>query len=261
MLRSLLIISIVFIFSLLQAQTDTLRVSGLYYGSNVFVYNNSKEDLFGLKKIIVNNDTITDELNYNGIEIDLESYQMEEESRVNILLIYAASLAPVVVNPDALMPSVRFRITKPKYLKDNVIQWKVNGIPGDDPVVVEQYRYNSWRVVAEIDPVDTVANNVYTLTVKPHSGNNQFRVRCHDINNEELISKELLFNPGFAKNGIQNIKYESEIVLNYKAEFELYNEEGTLVKSGEDRYIKTSDLPKGKYLLFVDNQIIEIKKK
>lgn len=247
----------------LSAQTDTISLSGLYYNTNVYVYNPTlAADSFSIRSIIINKDTISNELNTNGIEINLSAYNLEEEDRVNIIIIYSGNYSPVVVNPQALMPPVKFRISKPRYNKDNQLQWRVNGIAADYPIIVEQYKWNSWRAVADIDPVDTVANNVYKITIKPHSGKNIYRIKTTNIKGEEVMSKELIFASSASnKVYIQTKKITNEIALSIKTEYEIYDHDGNLLLSGFDRYINVSSLEKGKYLLFFDNQIQEFKKK
>ncbi len=247
---------------MLSAQTDTISVSGMYYHTNVYVYNPSVSDSFSVQLIIINNDTISNELNANGIELDLSTYEMEEGDRVDIQVIYAGNYSPVIVNPQALMPPVKFKISKPKYSKSRELKWKVRGVPGDYPIIVEQYKWNSWKLVATIDPIDTIANNTYHVRVQPHSGKNIFRVKSRNIKGEEIVSREVIFSDSKTnKVIIQTKKQKNEIVLSSKTEYKIYDLQGNLMLSGFDRYISIEELTKGKYLLFFDNQIQEFKKK
>ena len=246
----------------LLAQVDTISISGMYYNTNLYLYNPSVGDGFSIQKLVVNNDTIGTELATNGIEVDLSTYEFEEESPINISIIYKGEYPPVIVNPEALMPPVRFRISKPRYSRDGDLQWALRGVPGDYPIIVEQYKWNSWRQVATIDPIDTVANNVYQLPIKPHSGKNIYRVKCTSINGEEVKSRDCILNSrDVDRVVIQNNKITSEIVLSSKTEYEIYSIEDNLLLSGNERYIDVSTLDKGKYKLFFDNQILIFKKK
>jgi len=250
------------ITQILKAQTDTISISGMFYHTNVYVYNPSVSDSFSVQSIIVNNDTITKELNANGIEIDLSTYEMNEGDRVNTQVIYAGNYSPVIVNPQALMPPIKFRISKPKYSKNKELKWMVRGVPGDYPIIVEQYKWNDWKTVATIDPIDTVANNLYRVRIQPHSGKNIYRVKSHNIKGEEIISRESIFSDSKTSIvSIQNRKFTNEIILSSKSEYEIYDLKSNLKQSGFDRYIDISELKKGKYLLFFDNQIQEFKKK
>ncbi len=247
---------------LVNAQTDTISVSGMYYHTNVYIYNPSLGDSYSVQSVIVNDDTITKNLNANGIELDLSTYKMDEGDRVSIQVIYKGDFSPVIVNPNALMPPVKFRISKPKYSKNQELKWMVRGVPGDYPIVVEQYKWNSWKTVATIDPIDTVANNLYRVKINPHSGKNIYRVKSHNIKGEEIVSRESIFSDSkISTVSIQNKKFFDEIVLSSKTEYEIYDPQGNLKISGYDRYIDIKKLTKGKYLLFFDNQIKEFKKK
>jgi hypothetical protein len=262
MIQRILILLFIVITNTLYSQVDTISISGMYYGTNVYVYNPSVADSFSIQKIIVNKDTISEELTTNGIEIDLGSYNLDEGARVNIMVLYKSSFAPVIVNPEALMPPIKFRISKPVYTKNDELQWQVRGVPGDYPIVVEQYKWNQWKNVAEVDPIDTVANNIYKIPIRPHSGKNIYRVKSINIKGEEVRSRDLIFNASnHVSIYIQNKKFTDEITLSAKTEYEIYDMESNLLLSGYDRYIKIDKLPKGKYLLFFDNQIQEFKKK
>ncbi len=258
------LLTIVFLlFSVgLKAQTDTIAISGLYYHTNVYVYNPSVADSFSIQQLIVNKDTIKEYLNTNGIEIDLSTYNLKEEGRVNIQIVYQGKYPPVIVNPEALMPPVKFHISKPRFNKNNQLQWQVHGVPGDYPLTLEQYKWNSWRIVAEVDPVDTVANNIYKVAIHPHSGKNIYRVKSYNIKGEEVMSRDVIFSaPAYKQVYIENKKIIDEITLSSKTDYEIYDMKSNLLKRGYDRYIKVDNLPKGKYLLFFDNQIQEFKKK
>ncbi len=234
----------------------------MYYGTNVYVYNPSVADSFSIHTLIVNKDTIREELRTNGIEIDLSTYNFDEGDRVSINVIYEGKFPPVIVNPEALMPPVKFRISKPVFNKHEELQWQVRGVPGDYPIVVEQYKWNQWKKVAEVDPIDTVANNIYKIHIRPHSGKNIYRVKSFNIKGEEVMSRDVIFNAsGYSPVYIQTKKITNEIALSSKTEYEIYDLKSNLLLSGYDRYIKVDKLPKGKYLLFFDNQIQEFKKK
>lgn len=262
MVYRVFILLFVVITNTLMAQIDTISVSGMYYGTNVYVYNPSVSDSFSIQALVVNSDTISDELNTNGIEIDLSTYKLEEGARVDIKVIYQGKYPPVIVNPEALMPPIKFKISRPFYTKEEELQWQVRGVPGDYPIIIEQYKWNQWRNVAEVDPVDTVANNIYTIPIRPHSGKNIYRVKSYNIKGEEVISRDVIFSAsGYSPVFIQTKKFENEITLSSKTEYEIYDMESNLLLSGYDRYIKIDKLPKGKYQIFFDNQIQEFKKK
>ena len=247
----------------LYAQLDTIKISGLYYNTNLYIYNPSVGSNYSIRKLMVNNKPITDSLATNGIEVDLSIYNMEEETPINISVIYQSEFPPVVVNPEALMPPVRFRITKPRYsARQGDLIWTLRGIPGDNPIIVEQYKWNSWRHVAEIDPVDTVANNIYQLHINPHSGKNLYRVKSTSINGDEVKSRNCILNDrNVQKIVVQSTKITDEIVLSAKTDYEVYNSNDKLLLKGRDRYIDVSTLEKGWYKLFFDNQIYDFKKK
>ena len=145
MIQRILILVFLITTNTLFSQVDTISISGMYYGTNVYVYNPSVADSFSIQKLIINKDTISEDLKTNGIEIDLGSYNFDEGSKINILVLYKSSFAHVIVNPEALMPPIKFRISKPVYTRNDELQWQVRGVPGDYPIIVEQYKWNKYQ--------------------------------------------------------------------------------------------------------------------
>jgi len=243
------------------AQFDTLYQEGKYYNTNIFVYNPDIDTDYSVQEIIVNDDTIHDDLATNGIEIDLSSLELKEEDPVELKIVYIAGNEPSIVNPEALNGHQKFRFSRPKIYKGK-LQWRISGSPSDYPIVIEEYRWNEWRVVGEVDPLDTVKNNLYQYDINMHSGTNIIRLQTTNIQGQKVVSKELHFvPPRVPKVTIESTKVKEDITLSSETDYELYDINGKLIKRGTERYIDVRDLPKGEYWLNYDNSTVKIKKK
>jgi hypothetical protein len=259
--RFLLFGLLFFLLSTAHAQYKEIVLEGKYYGESVFIYNPSIEDSFCVKKIIINLDTITEELNTNAIEVDFSLLEIEESADVILIVVYDSICKPLIVNPHALLPPNPFKFSKPR-VRDNTVQWFVYGEVSDYPIEVQHKKFDEWVTVREIDPMDTIRNRYYSANIRLHSGYNSIRLYTINMKGEEVYSKEVQFKPPQVRPvTIENLKVEDELVFSQETEYEIYSLEGKLLLKGVDRYVDVSELEKGTYLLRYDNRTTEFRKK
>lgn len=242
-------------------QFSRLTLNGKYFNDNIYIMNPTVSDSFSIYKIIVNGDTIVDELNSNTIEIDFHLMGLKEEQNINLTIIYDSLYPPFIQNPEVLFPPEDLRFSKLR-LKDNNLMWRIGGIMSDYPIEVQQFKWNQWRVVGEVDPLDTVENQTYSLQVKLHSGDNEFRLKTTNFREEEIFSRVSSFRPPMMTPiKMVSTKVTNEIEFSAETEYEIYSSDGIKLLSGFDRYVDVSALPKGIYFVNYDNFTIEVKKK
>lgn len=243
------------------AQTKILVQEGQYFNANLFIYNPQVDDGYSIQLIIVNEDTLTDDLATNGIEVDFASFSLEENDPINVKIVYVGNEAPTIVNPEVLKGEQRFRFSRPKFYKGR-LQWRTSGNTSDYPINIEHYKWGEWRVVGEIDPLDTVKTNLYQYDIQLHSGVNHIRLTTVNIHGERVVSKELRYTaPRFQSVTLESTKIKTDIVFSHETEYEIYDAEGNLLKKGVERYVDIKDFPKGNYWLNYDNSTVQIKKK
>jgi len=259
--RLLLVYFFVFMSAYCFSQTDTLRQGGKYYGSSLYIYNPSIEGSYSVKKIIVNQDTITENIATNGIEIDFASLGLKDEALVDIQIVYDSSETPTIVNNDALKGQRKFRFSRPKY-SNEFLQWYISGDLSDMPIIVEHFKWGEWRDVGQVDPLDTVKNNFYQYNIQLHSGINKIRLSTLNIENVKVVSKEVRYRPARLQSVVlKTTKIKEEIVFSRETEYELYDLNGELKEKGINRYVDMKSYPKGIYWLNYDDATIQIKKK
>ncbi len=244
------------------SQKDSLLLKGKYYETNLYVFNPSVNDTaYSVYMVVVNNDSIFDELNSNSVEVDFQLLGVKPESDVQVVIYFDSLHPPFVVNPEVLYSPTKFKFSKPRIRKD-VMTWRVYGDVSDYPIDVQQFRWNMWRVVAEVDPLDTVENNLYSVQLHPHSGVNTYRLKTINLQEEVVYSKEVTYKPPWLKKVyIKNYKVKDELEFSAETEYEIYDEEGKLITKGTDRYVDVSKLPPGNYWVNYDNSSELIKKK
>ena len=83
---------------------------------------------------------------------------------------------------------------------DNLIlKWTTKNELGKLPFVVEQYRWNKWVKLDEIEGQGTPTENNYSYKVIPHSGKNQYRVKQVDYSGQARISKTVDYMSGISE--------------------------------------------------------------
>src|SRR6185369_99629 len=73
--------------------------------------------------------------------------------------------------------------------KDGTFKWSTKSETGKLAFAIEQFRWNKWVKVGEVDGIGTPSTNPYTSKVVPHSGQNQVRVRQTDYSGQPRLSK------------------------------------------------------------------------
>jgi hypothetical protein len=134
--------------------------------------------------------------------------------------------------------------------------------------VIEQFRWNKWVKVGEIDGVGTTSQNNYTFKVALHSGKNQVRVKQTDYSNQPRASR-----PAEAMSAACDVEYyplKVATVINFvctdskkavETMYEIYDQYGNIVKRGFGDKIDVSNLPKAGYFLNYDNKMGEFLKR
>ncbi len=245
----------------LWAQSDSIVLSGKYYETNLYIFNPSVVDSFSIYRVVVNQDSIYDELQSNAIEVDFQLLGIEPEAEVQVVIYFDSLHPPLVVNPEVLYSSTKFKFSKPR-VKKEVLSWRVYGDVSDYPFIVQQYRWNMWREIAEVDPLDTVENNYYSVQITSHSGVNTFRLKAINIKGEVVYSKEAIYRPPWIKPVfIKSYRVRDELEFTSETEYEIYDDNGKLISKGVDRYVDVSSLSPGEYWVNYDNRSEKIKKK
>jgi hypothetical protein len=253
------------IFALIQissfAQIDSLIASGRYYNANVFIYNPDIDNGYSIQAITINGDTLKGNLSTNGIELDFSVLGLNEGSPIQIRIFYKSGAKPTIVNPEVLASNQNLRFSRPKFIKGH-LQWRLTGSLSDSPIYIEHFEWGEWRLAGEVDPLDTIRNKLYQYDIPSHSGVNRVRLFTFDGQHKKVESKELRYS--VSKDmavTLATTKIKDDVVFSRETHYELFDNNGILLKSGTDRYVNMRDLPKGLYWLNYDNFTIQIKKK
>lgn len=254
-------IAALFLANVLQA--GVIIIDGTYQLRNVFVMNGENPDGVGFctTEVRVNGDVTTDEINSTAYEIDLSQYGFKMGDMVEVEIVFKEGCAPTVLNPGALRPETTFEVTDITVDESGLLAWATINEQGALPFVVQQFKWNKWVNIGEIDGVGTSNKNDYQFQTGPISGVNKFRVIQKNFEGKVRKSPEVSFTSKLKPVTFKYVKKSQTIQFSDKTSFEVFNEQGQIVKRGYDSTIDVSGLRKNLYYLAYDNLDDKFQKK
>ncbi len=249
------------------AQSESsIILQGHYQGRNIYVQNpfGSSGVGFCVTRVTVNGDVTTDEIASSAFEIDFANFQLAVGDPVEVEIFHKLDCSPKVINPQVLEPQSTFEVASGdiKVTPDEVLKWKSTGETGKLTYIVEQYRWNKWIKVGEVEGIGTPEAHEYQFAVTTHSGENKYRVKQVDYTGRPRMSPAATFINS-AKKEVEffpkNVR--DEIEFSDKTLFEIFDSYGNIVKKGYGDKVDCGTLKKGLYYLNYDNTNGEFSKK
>ncbi|MFN5183339.1 MAG: hypothetical protein ACK5D5_10000 [Bacteroidota bacterium] len=252
------------------SQSDSIALDGNYQGRNLYIQNPFTDGTSGfcVTKVFVNGSPTKDEIQSSAFEIDFKSLDIKMGDPVQIKIRYKTNCKPKVLNPEVLKPKATFEIVEIKLSADGNLEWITKNESGKLNFIVEQFRWNKWVKLGEVEGVGTQTNNNYSYKVAIHSGKNQVRVKQIDYTNQAKLSRSAELTANICNIEFGPVKTSTDINFTCsdtkvpaETMFEVYDQYGNVVKKGNANKINVSDLKKGLYYLNYDNKMGEFNKK
>ncbi|MEX1000837.1 MAG: hypothetical protein WDZ35_01840 [Crocinitomicaceae bacterium] len=261
MLKNNILLLILFLGGSFASYAD-LSIEGHYQGKNLYVQNPEDEDGFGfcVTKATVNGDPISDGIQSTAFEINFAEFNVNIGDPVFIVLEHGIGCKPKILNPEVLLPKSTYVIQDISCSPDGSLSWTTTDESGKLPFVIEQYRWNKWVAVGEVDGVGTATKNTYEFQVSPHSGENKVRVVQTDHTGKKKPSKACTFsNPNIKEPELNPKKVKKEIKFTangspVETKYEIYDAYGNIVKKGVGSTVNCENLKKGAYYINYDNK-------
>ena len=248
--------------------TGVIVLEGNYQGKNLYVSNPFAGSGVGfcVQEVQVNGNVTTDEIASSAFEIDFRNLQLKLGDKVEVKIIHKDDCKPKVLNPEVLKPKSTFEVISISVTSDLTLKWDTKGETGKLTYTIEQFRWNKWVKVGEVDGMGTPTENKYSFKVAPHSGQNQFRVKQIDYTGQPRFSQTVKYSSSLPEITFAPARVLREITFtsgNAPAEtmFEIYDQYGNVVKRGFASSVDASNLTKGAYYLNYDNKMGEFIKK
>lgn len=255
----------VFLFALISFKINAgvLIVEGKFQNKNIYIQNSFGGNGVGFcaTEIKVNGKITTDEVNSSAFEIDLAAMNIKPGQKVVIEISHKSDCTPVVLNPEVLKPRPTFEVVSMNINSSGVLKWTAKNESGSLPYVVEQFKWNKWVYVGEVQGVGSAENHDYSFQVSTHSGENKFRVKQVGLGSTPKLSSAVILNSSIDKPSFMITKDNKAIQYTNETAFEIYDAFGSIVKKGFGKEVNIENLTKGKYYLCYDNQVTEFDKK
>ncbi len=145
--------------------------------------------------------------------------------------------------------------------EDGLLCWTAKEEHGSLPYIVEQYIFDKWVAVGEINGVGTPSPNSYSVPVSLNSGENKFRVRQKGYDKMSRFSNAISY---YSKKEVVTysvIDKNQTLVFSSDTYFIVYNPYGAIMKQGYGNSLNIADYPKGYYCLIYDNKLGGFEKK
>jgi hypothetical protein len=154
-----------------------------------------------------------------------------------------------------------FEIQSFKISKDGMVSWTAINEHGSLPYIVEQYIFDKWVKVGQVNGIGNPSPNSYSVPVIFSSGENKFRVRQKGFDKMSRFSDAVTF---YSKKEAVSYKVSHDnqmIEFTGDTYFIIYNPYGAIVKQGYGNSVNISDYAKGYYCLIYDNKLGGFEKK
>ncbi len=262
MKKSFLLFLVTFVFAA-NGIAGVLILEGKYQSKNLFVQNGYAGNGVGFctYEIRINGKVSADELNSTAFEIDFEASDIKPGTSVVVEIKYKDDCMPKILNPEALKPRVTFEVVNIAIDKNGLLNWSTKNESGALPYVVEQFRWNKWIPVGEVQGSGLSTINNYSFQTTAHSGENKFRVKQKGYSGAEKLSKNIVFNSTSKQPTFEVKKDNAAILFSASTMYEVYDAYGNIVKRGFGSDLDISNMQKGSYYLCFDNIMADFKKK
>ncbi len=261
-MKNLLFVFFFIVYSL-NFKAGVLIVEGKFQNKNIYIQNSFGSNGVGFcaTEIKVNGKITTDEVNSSAFEIDLAAMNIKPGQKVVIEISHKSDCTPVVLNPEVLKPRPTFEVVSMNINSTGTLKWTAKNESGSLPYVIEQFKWNKWVYVGEVQGIGSAENHDYSFQISTHSGENKFRVKQVGLGVTPKVSSPVIINSGSDKPSYMITKDNKEIQYTVETAFEVYDAFGSIVKKGFGKSTDISNLSKGKYYLCYDNQVSEFDKK
>jgi hypothetical protein len=259
-MKKLVVIFVLFFFVKINFSA-TLVVEGKYQNKNVYVQNffGGSGVGFCAFEVKVNGNITTDEVNSSAFEIDLGGLKLKYGDKVVIEILHKEGCQPKVLNMEDLKPKPSFEVLTMNITSSGLLKWSTKNEAGALPYIIEQFKWNKWVRVGEVDGIGSPDEHDYSFQVATHSGENKFRVKQVGLGSIPRYSNNVVLN-----SMVEKPKFETKdgaLSFSYETGFEVYDAYGLVVKKGFGKEVRIENLEKGKYYLCYDNQVTEFSKK
>ncbi|CAG5079159.1 hypothetical protein CRYO30217_00875 [Parvicella tangerina] len=238
-----------------EEKDGVIILEGKYQHRNIFIAQALGSEGIGFcaYEIRVNGNLITDEINSSAFEIDLSPFNFEIGQDITIEIRHKMGCTPKVLNPGGLKPQPTFETVDISIDEAQILQWITENETGSLPFVIQQYKWNKWIDVGEVQGDGTPDISNYAFHVDFTSGKNKFRVAQVDQAGKIKTSDFVEIESNKPKLTFTYAKKNQEIVFSDETGYEIHDKYGDLMMKGYGSSVDITTLSKDNYWLSFDN--------
>lgn len=253
----------IIVLAVTNSAAGILIVEGKYLSKNLFVQNGYAGNGVGFctYEIKINGKVSADEINSSAFEIDFAASNIKVGAPVVVEIKYKDDCMPKILNPEDIKPKATFDVVDITITKGGLLSWSTKNETGSLPYVVEQFRWNKWIPVGEVQGTGSTLVNNYSFQTTAHSGENKFRVKQKGNGNVVRLSPNVTYQSAVKQPSFELQKDSQTISFSEETMYEVYDAFGNIVKRGFSNNVSISNMPKGNYYLCYDNQMADFHKK
>jgi hypothetical protein len=136
---------------------------------------------------------------------------------------------------------------------EGLLTWTTTKETSAIPYIIEQFKWNRWIKIGEVNGLGKTAENQYSFQANMHSGTNTFRIYQLDYKGQRT-SQEMKVESSTPAVTIKNLRVSSSIEFSADTDYEIYSEYGALVKTGRGIKVDATKFPSGKYYVSFDSK-------
>lgn len=246
----------------INAFSEVLTLEGQYQNKNVYVSNTVASSGVGFcaYEIRVNGMITTDEVNSSAFEIDLTVLGIKTGDPVIIQIFHRDGCAPKVLNPTVLKPMPTFETLDIKVSASGLLEWTTQNESGELPYIVEQYKWNKWIKVGEVQGIGTPDKHTYQFQLILTSGVNKFRVTQRGNLGKVLHSPPVELITNLEKVNFNYIAEQDKVFFSKETHYEVYDKYGQARVKGFGKEANLATLKSDEYYICFDNSVETINK-
>jgi hypothetical protein len=236
---------------------ERFELNGTYLGKDLFIKNPLVSDNvnFCISKILVNGTQAMDNVKLPEFKLNLASLNLKMGDTMKIVIIHKDDCNQTQIQIDSGIQSTSciVSINADKY---GMVHWTTTNELSKLTFVIEQFRWNKWVKIGEIEGLGLPALNTYSFYAIPHHGENQIRIKQV---NEFFLTQNVKWVSDMPEGKFEIQKKDKEIKFTPESIYEILDSSGRLIKKGFGKVVNIGNLPKGKYFLNYDNLTAEFK--
>jgi hypothetical protein len=251
---------LIFLASSFQVFSAALSIEGSYQGKNLYIQNPLSSDGVGYcaTKVTVNGDILPATIGQETIEVDFSLFGSVINDPVFIVVEHNEGCLPIFINPEVLLPKSTFETTSIFSTSEGELTWKTTNENGKLNFWIEQFQWNKWVVVGEVQGKGSAGTNTYQFQLRPHSGVNTVRVAQRDHSGTKRVSDPYKFTSNVSKVIKAPSKVKDKIYFtsggkSVETRYEIFDAYGNILKKGVGSFVNCSKLINGAYYINFDN--------